>query len=98
MKNKFNCNFTFQRQAAGVITAFCLLFVLLSGLTIKLPIGGVLTGDRASKDNFSLAPRAEANNTYFNLANGNLTLNLTNQTTNLISSNNDWTAIASVEG
>ncbi|MGI8409193.1 MAG: carboxypeptidase-like regulatory domain-containing protein [Pyrinomonadaceae bacterium] len=40
----------------------------------------------------------EANSTYFDLSTGNLTLNLTSGTTNLITSNDNWTAVSSVEG
>ena len=40
----------------------------------------------------------EANSTYANLASGPLTLNLTTATINQITSNDDWSGVASVEG
>ena len=40
----------------------------------------------------------QANSTYFNLASGPLTLNLTAATANLITSNDNWTGVPSTEG
>lgn len=48
----------------------------------------------------SISPirRVEANSTYFNLTGGNLLLNLTAGSAGLITSNNNWSAVPSVEG
>jgi hypothetical protein len=64
-------------------------------MTLPVPFsgkGGILP------DGVSTAPLVEANNTYYNFSGGNLTLNVTPLTTNLITANDDWSGMPSVEG
>lgn len=49
-------------------------------------------------DHLGLAPTASANSVYFNLTSGNLNFNLTAATTNLITTNDNWSGVNSVEG
>jgi hypothetical protein len=83
MKNSFPVKLTNLRRAAAFVASFALVFALLSGLSLPVP----------------LAPSVEAGNTYFNLSGGgNLSLNLTPSSVDVISSNDDWTLVPSIEG
>jgi hypothetical protein len=64
-------------------------FVLFVGLTLPFPFVG---GDRGF-----YVSKVSANGTYYNFAGGNLTLSLIGPD-NRITSNDDWSGIASVEG
>jgi hypothetical protein len=88
MKNKLTFKFTNLRRIAGALAAFGLVFALLFGLTLPVPFGG----------DVSFVPSVEATNTYYNFSGGSLSLSLTPATTNLITTNDDWSGIASVEG
>jgi hypothetical protein len=68
--------------------ALSVICVLVFGSTLPLPF----------TDSGNFLPSVSANGNYHNFNSGNMSLSLTALTTNLITSNNDWTAIASVEG
>jgi hypothetical protein len=90
MKNKLFTKTIFTRRSVVVFAAFCLVFALYSGLTLP----DSLTGSRKS----SFVPSVKAGSTYHNFTAGSLLLSLTPATVNLITSNDDWSNIASVEG
>lgn len=82
-------------RKASVFAVFCLAFILFSGINAPLPFAGK---DGVLPESFSFAPKVEADNTYYNFSSGSLTLAITPATTNLITTNDDWTGVASVEG
>jgi hypothetical protein len=97
MTENFINRFPFARRAANVLIASGLLFVLFFGISVPLPF--VSGGDgKTSAVNFSLVTPAAATNTYYNFSSGNLSLTLSAATANLITSNDQWTNIPSVEG
>jgi hypothetical protein len=95
MKNKSISKFTNFRRIAGAIATFALIFALLSGLTLPVPFSG---DDKFLSEGISFVPSVEASNTYHNFSGGSLSLSLTPATVNLITTNDDWSNIASVEG
>lgn len=52
----------------------------------------------AALSSFILPPNVQANSAYYDLTGGNLSLNITPTTAGLITSNNDWSNVVSVEG
>ena len=78
-----------------LFVAFSAIFILFSSFFLPLP-----TADRKSALPFvsSIVPTVGATSVYANLASSNLTLNITPATTNLITTNDDWSGVASVEG
>lgn len=80
---------TFKSAAAFFLTAIALTLTLL-----PFPFSA---GNSQLAKIMPLQP-VEANATYFNLAGGNLTLNLTAGSAGLITSNDNWSAVPSVEG
>jgi hypothetical protein len=86
---------SFARQTASLFAASGLIFVLFFGFTLPLPFGG----DGAGKSQgFSLATPVGATNTYYNFSSGNLTLELSPASVNMITTNDDWSGVPSVEG
>lgn len=88
MNTKPAAKFFFYRQSAVAFTAFFVVFVLLSGITLP----------GSFEKRLSLTPPVKANSTYHNFSSGSLSLTLTAATTNLITTNDDWSGITSVEG
>jgi hypothetical protein len=88
MKIRSTTSFIFNRRSAAVSVAFCFIFALFAGLSVPVPF---------NKD-LSFAPPVEASNTYYDFSSGSLSLILTPTSTNMITSNDDWTGVASVEG
>ena len=78
-----------------LFVAFSTIFILFSSFFLPLP-----TADRKSALPFvsSIIPTVGATSVYANLASSNLTLNITPATTNLITTNDNWSGVASVEG
>lgn len=85
MKNRLSSKFASVRRAAGILAAVALVFALFSGLP-------------SNSGKFSTVPTVKAGSTYYNFSSGNLTLTLTPATVNMITANDDWSNIASVEG
>ncbi len=73
---------------------FGLVFVLLAVLLLPL----TPTTGTSALSSFSVTPTVKANSVYYNLSGGALSLSITPTTTNQITTNDDWSGIASVEG
>jgi hypothetical protein len=74
---------------------FCLIFTLFAGLFLPL---SPTNGTSILPSTFSVIPTVKANNVYYNLSSGVLSLSITPTTTNQITTNDDWSGISSVEG
>ena len=95
-KSKKSANpFKFFTRTGTLFVALSAIFILFSSFFLPLP-----TADRKSALPFasSIVPTVGATSVYANLAGGNLSLNITPATTNLITTNDDWSGVASVEG
>ncbi|MCY7347640.1 MAG: FG-GAP-like repeat-containing protein [Pyrinomonadaceae bacterium] len=95
-KSKKTTNpFKFFSRTTTLFVAFSAIFILFSSFLLPLP-----TADRKSALPFvsSIVPTVGATSVYANLASGSVTLNITPATTNLITTNDDWSGVASVEG
>lgn len=77
-------------SAAVLVTTFAVLTLTLLPFPFSSEISGL--------SKITPVRRAEAGSTYFNLAGGNLLLNLNAGSAGLITSNNNWAAVPSVEG
>ena len=72
-----------------------LTFALIFSLALPVPF----IGDGSFlPENASIVPAVSANSTYYNFSGGSLAFNITPSNTNMISSNDDWTGVSSVEG
>ncbi|MDQ4122620.1 MAG: carboxypeptidase-like regulatory domain-containing protein [Acidobacteriota bacterium] len=54
--------------------------------------------DKSVYSSFSIAPTAKASHVYYNFTGGNLTLNITPATTDMITRNDDWSGVFAIEG
>ena len=96
LQPKANSNlFKFYTRATTFFVAFSVVFVLFSSFFLPSP-----TADGKSAMPFasSIFPNVEASSVYANLSGGNLTLNVTPATVDQITTNDDWSGVASVEG
>lgn len=85
---------SFRRLAAPLLTLF-VIFAVGFAPTIKNGQFGEI-GDIAARS--GAFPITRASNVYASLSVGNLTMNLTPTTANLITTNDDWSNMASIEG
>lgn len=80
----------FSALSSKRFAVLSLTFAAIFSLALPVPfIGG---------KNASIISPVSANNTYFNFTGGSLNFNITPANTNMISSNDDWTNVPSVEG
>jgi hypothetical protein len=83
-------------RTASFFVALSVVFVLVSSLfPPPLPLAD---GKAAAPFVSSIVPRVGATGVYANLSGGSLSLNLTPATVDLITTNDDWSGVASVEG
>ncbi|HEX8736523.1 MAG TPA: carboxypeptidase-like regulatory domain-containing protein [Pyrinomonadaceae bacterium] len=85
----------FARRAASFFVASCLVFVLFFGFTLPIPF---MNDGKANSLSLSLVAPVAANNIYYHFTSGNLSLDLTSTSTNMITTNDDWSGVSSVEG
>ncbi len=87
--------FKFYKRATTFFVALSVVFVLFSSFFLPSP-----TADGKSALPFasSVVPSVGATGVYANLSSGSLSLNLTPATVDLITTNDDWSGVASVEG
>lgn len=85
----------FKDRAFKKLAVYCLMLALISGaaLPVPSPFGGAMLPAELSV----VAPVA-ANGVYYNFSAGSLSLNLSPATANMITTNDDWSNVASVEG
>ncbi|HEY0429728.1 MAG TPA: carboxypeptidase-like regulatory domain-containing protein [Pyrinomonadaceae bacterium] len=95
MKNLLSINFASLRRAAFILALTAIVFVLLSGLSLPIPFN---SKSKLLSESFSFVTSVKAGNNYYDFSSGNLSLSLTPATTNMITGNDDWSAVTSVEG
>lgn len=78
------------RNRKAKLIAFTLIYVAV--ISLVLPVGNNIL------PNGAIVPTVNANGTYHNFTGGNLNLNITPTTTNLITSNDDWSGFTGIEG
>lgn len=93
-RNQKSVHCSLRRWAASVFTLFVIAAVGFTPAIRKGEYGQI--GDIAALS--GAFPITRASNVYANLAAANLTLSLTPATANLITTNDDWTNMASIEG
>lgn len=84
----------FRSDAVKAATAFVAVFSLLFALSVPNP----LIGDGKNLPSGGVVAPASASAVYYNFSAGGLWLNLSPSNTNMITSNDDWSGVASVEG
>ena len=85
----------FDRFGASFGLRIRALTTILTTATLLL---GLLFGPTLTPSSITLVPSAKANSVYFNMSTGNLNLSVSPATVNQITTNDDWSAVASVEG
>lgn len=85
----------FANGASRRLAAALMVFIMLFGAALPLPFIG--DGDVLPYGASLVAP-VSANSAYYNFNGGDLTLSITPATANLITSNDNWTGVTSVEG
>lgn len=91
----FNTRLLFMTETTRLLLSSGLILLLTIGLLLPSPFSG---SENDGISGLSVVENASANNTYANLLNGNLNFNLTSANTNLITTNDNWSNVPSVEG
>lgn len=96
--NKKRIRHTLRKKSPSLKSTFAALALILLAVVGFDLTTSLLINNKNLPKSVSIVPSAQANSVYYNFTGGNLTLNITPTSTNLITSNDNWNGVASIEG